>query len=61
MKKIDEIVAKLTLKEITLEQAKQQVLDLFDVSNSSDLDKVLMETNMVLLETMDLLASKNCC
>ena len=61
MKKIDEIVGKLTLKEITLEQAKQQVLDLFDVSNSSDLDKVLMETNMVLLETMDLLASKNCC
>ena len=61
MEKIDEIVGKLTLKEITLEQAKQQVLVLFDVSNSSDLDKVLMETNMVLLETMDLLASKNCC
>ena len=61
MKKIDEIIGKLTIKEITLEQAKQQVLDLFDVSNCSDLEKILIDNALTMLETIDLLSSKNCC
>jgi hypothetical protein len=61
MGKIDEIIGKLTIKEITLEQAKQQVSDLFDVSNCSDLEKILIDSSLKMLETIDLLASKNSC
>ena len=60
MKKVDEIIDRLTKKEITLEQAKQQVLDLFYVSNCSDLEKILIDSSLTMLETIDLLSSKNC-
>lgn len=52
---IDSIIAKLTAKEITLEQAKQEVLNLFDVSNNSELQNELRRGNIVMLETIDLL------
>ena len=59
MKKIDEITGKLRSKQLTLEQAKQQVSDLFDVSNSSDLAKELLNGCIVILETIDLI-NNNC-
>jgi hypothetical protein len=58
MENVDKIISQLTKRETTLEDAKQQLTNLFNVSEGSELEKDIMKANMIMLETIELLSRK---
>ena len=61
-RELNEIVEKIKCGELSPLLAKQQVLDLFAVNNSSlsDLDKLIIEGIILTLDIM-ILEKDNCC